>query len=605
MAIKKLGRFEIVEEIGSGGMGLVYKGRDPKINRLVALKVVRPQLGSRSTDQQQAVDRFYVEARAAGQLTHPNIVIIYDVGEEQTPDGSLVYIAMEFVAGKGLEHHIAQQTFSALEDQVNIIKQVADGLDYAHKRGVVHRDIKPANILITEENIPKITDFGLARLSDSSLTMSGTILGTPNYMSPEQVQGKKVDARSDYFSLTVLFYEMITREKPFAAETITSVIYKVVNEDPIPPRRLNAQLPPSVDAFIKKGLSKNPDQRFQNGAEYVKALNSLLSGGADGFDNMGDSTLVMDGQTAAKTKSASMKIAAAAPSKGLYAGAGAAAILIVAGLFFLMKGKEEPPKAQQTVAALAPAAAPAVPSPAATPAPVAPPQAAPAVPAPVAPGEAPKKEEAAKPAETPKASKPEDKTAENKKPEKKDEKAKGAEKEDKSKKKKEVASLGTIEKGMEGYLSVQSEPNDAEVFINGKFIGSTPINNLKVKQGDITLKVVKQGYSTYTKKVAMGQKGAFTVALIKASEKPGGSATAQNSSPSAGNGGSGATGGLEIIAPPQSVVYVDGREFKEEKVKVSGLSTGSHLVYVQLKGRKPYNNRVVIKQGETVKLDLR
>ena len=288
MAIKNLGRFDIIDEIGSGGMGVVYKGRDPKINRLVALKVVRPVMGvSKSADQEQAISRFHVEAQAAGQLSHPNIVTIYDVGEEVAPEGTLVYIAMEFVSGKGLDYHIANKTFITLEQKIQVIKAIAEGLDYAHKKGVVHRDVKPANVIITDEGIPKLTDFGLARLSDSSLTMSGTILGTPNYMSPEQVQGKKVDARSDFFSLTVVLYEIITNEKPFAAESITSVIYKVVHEDPVPPRRLNASLPHMVDAFIRKGLAKNPDSRFQSGADYLKGLNAILSG--DGREIVSDS----------------------------------------------------------------------------------------------------------------------------------------------------------------------------------------------------------------------------------------------------------------------------------------------------------------------------
>ncbi|MBF0633775.1 MAG: serine/threonine protein kinase, partial [Nitrospinae bacterium] len=285
MAIKNLGRFEIVGEIGSGGMGVVYKGRDPKINRMVALKVVRPVMGTaKSADQEQAISRFHVEAQAAGQLSHPNIVTIYDVGEEVASEGTLVYIAMEFVSGKGLDHHIANKTFITLDQKISVIRQIAEGLDYAHKKGVVHRDVKPANVIVTDEGIPKLTDFGLARLSDSSLTMSGTILGTPNYMSPEQVQGKKVDARSDYFSLTVVLYEIITNEKPFAAESITSVIYKVVHEEPVPPRRLNASLPPMLDAFIRKGLAKNPDSRFQSGADYIKGLNTVMSGEEKDFN---------------------------------------------------------------------------------------------------------------------------------------------------------------------------------------------------------------------------------------------------------------------------------------------------------------------------------
>ncbi|MBF0171485.1 MAG: serine/threonine protein kinase, partial [Nitrospinae bacterium] len=331
MDLKKLGRFEIIEEIGSGGMGLVYKGQDPKINRLVALKVIRPTLGGKlSPDQQQAADRFYVEAQAAGSLSHKNIVTIYDVGEEKTSQGPMVYIAMEFLEGKGLDWYIANKKLATFEEKIKVVRQIADGLDYAHKRNVVHRDIKPANIIVTAELTPKITDFGLARLSDSSLTMSGTILGTPNYMAPEQVQGKKVDARSDLFSLTVVLYEMLTGEKPFAADSITSVIYKVVNEEPLPPRRVNIDLPPKVDAMIKKGLAKNPDNRYQNGQAFIAALDELLTATGADLDTFGDTTIVVD----AASRDAALRggNGGSSFSTGAIAAAGGVLLLLLVGV---------------------------------------------------------------------------------------------------------------------------------------------------------------------------------------------------------------------------------------------------------------------------------
>ena len=276
MALKQLGRYEILGEIGRGGMGLVYKGRDPKIDRLVALKVIRAPVLVEEKGESNALQRFYNEARAAGQLSHPCIVTVFDIGEEILVDGSVtIYIAMEFLDGKGLDWHIKKNTFSTLERKVGLIKQIAEAVDYAHKHGVVHRDLKPSNILMVGET-PKITDFGLAKMGDTSMTLSGTVMGTPSYMSPEQIYGKKVDHRSDIFSLTVMLYELLTGAKPFPGSNVTTIMYKVINEEPAAPTVLNPGLPPLVNSIIQKGLSKNPEDRFQSAAEYVKALNVVL-----------------------------------------------------------------------------------------------------------------------------------------------------------------------------------------------------------------------------------------------------------------------------------------------------------------------------------------
>ena len=631
MAIKNLGRFEIVGEIGSGGMGVVYKGRDPKINRMVALKVVRPVMGTaKSADQEQAISRFHVEAQAAGQLSHPNIVTIYDVGEEVAPEGTLVYIAMEFVSGKGLDHHIANKTFTTLEQKISVIRQIAEGLDYAHKKGVVHRDVKPANVIVTDEGIPKLTDFGLARLSDSSLTMSGTILGTPNYMSPEQVQGKKVDARSDYFSLTVVLYEIITNEKPFAAESITSVIYKVVHEDPVPPRRLNANLPPMLDAFIRKGLAKNPDSRFQSGADYIKGLNAVMSGEEKDFNILGDTTLVMDAKSSPITPRSPSSAPAQTMGKGVYigAGVGVAAILALA-LIFSGGKKETPTETPAAPPAIVAEKAPDTPAPvspsAPAPAPVATGKPAPSAVSPVAPVaplatepkkevKAEKKEESAVKPTTPAKPEPEKKedsalkqaSATKPEPEKKPVK----EKETKEAKKDEKAPLTKTASvsptaAAEGILSISSEPSGAEVFIESKFIGLTPVNGMKHKQGDLNLRVTKPGYQAYTKKINLGERGSFSLALLKAPDKEPPASEPVTSHDGQAPTPAQAIGGLDIHAPSESVIYVDGREFKETRVELKDLSPGTHLVYVQFKGKSPYTNRVNIKAGETLRIDLR
>lgn len=630
MALKNLGRFEIIGEIGSGGMGVVYKGRDPKINRPVALKVVRPVMGTaKSAEQEQAVSRFHIEAQAAGQLSHPNIVTIYDVGEEATSEGTLVYIAMEFVDGKGLDHYIYQKTFTTLEQKIKIIKQIAEGLDYAHKRGVIHRDVKPANVLITDDGVPKLTDFGLARLSDSSLTMSGTILGTPNYMSPEQVQGKKVDARSDFFSLTVVLYEMITNEKPFAADSITSVIYKVVHEEPVPPRRLNASLPNMLDAFVRKGLAKNPDSRFQSGADYLKGLNAILSGDEKETNILGDTTLVMDAKSSA-TPQKSVPGASAGKKGKVYVGAGVSLAVIVALVLLFGGGKkgEEAVKPEQPAVTpeLAVLKAPEAAAPPVTTSATPPPAVTESKPEkkddsaikPSAPASA---EKPPVPAVTPSTtpahpvteSKKELKTATKEEPAikpstpAKSEAEKKLAREKEAKKEEKLAS-SKISAGApqeEGILAISSEPAGAEVFIESKFIGLTPINSLKHRQGELSLRVTKQGYQTYTKKISLGEKASFAVALLK-SQDGGHAPTAENSSPHEGRSpASSAVGGLDIHAPVESVIYVDGREFKETRVELKDLSTGTHLVYVQLKGKSPYTSRVTIKAGETIKIDLR
>jgi tetratricopeptide (TPR) repeat protein len=276
MTLKQLGRYEIIGEIGSGGMGLVYKGRDPKIDRLVALKVIRSPVLAEDKGKSNAIQRFYNEARAAGKLSHPCIVTVFEIGEETLVDGTVtIFIAMEFLDGKGLDWHIKKETYSTLEQKVGIIKKIAEAVDYAHKRGVIHRDLKPSNILMVDDT-PKITDFGLAKMADTSMTLSGAVMGTPSYMSPEQIYGKPADHRSDIFSLTVMLYELLTGEKPFPGSNVTTIMYKVINDEPAAPTTLSPGLPPLFNSIIQKGLSKNPEDRFQSAADFMKALNAVL-----------------------------------------------------------------------------------------------------------------------------------------------------------------------------------------------------------------------------------------------------------------------------------------------------------------------------------------
>ena len=272
MSLQTVGRYEITGELGRGAMGVVYKALDPTIGRTVALKTMR--LDVHGLDAQEMVRRFQNEARAAGVLNHPNIVTIYDAGEQ---DG-IFYIAMEFIEGTTLHEVLAEQRVLATDEVLQLTRQICRGLDYAHSNGIVHRDIKPANIMITANGTVKIMDFGIAK-SGGQVTNTGQVLGTPNYMSPEQVKGRPLDGRSDLFSLGVILYEMLTGEKPFVGQNVTTIIYKIVNETPITPRDLDVTVHPGLSAIVTKALAKAPDDRYQTGADLVRDLENYKLAG--------------------------------------------------------------------------------------------------------------------------------------------------------------------------------------------------------------------------------------------------------------------------------------------------------------------------------------
>ncbi len=269
--ISQLGKYEIRRELGRGAMGVVYEGYDPLIKRRVALKTIRPdQLeGERPED---LVARFRREAQAAGRLSHPNIVAIYDFDE----DAGTWFIAMEFVDGRELKECFAAEERFRPADIERIMTQILSALDYSHRHGVVHRDIKPANIFLLADGTVKVADFGIAHIESSNLTQVGTVVGTPNYMSPEQIMGLPVDGRSDLFSTGVILYQFLTGERPFAGSS-TTTMQKVLKEDPLPPSTLNVQLPPAIDAVVRKALAKRADDRFQTAQEFTAALHDALA----------------------------------------------------------------------------------------------------------------------------------------------------------------------------------------------------------------------------------------------------------------------------------------------------------------------------------------
>jgi serine/threonine-protein kinase len=273
---ERFGRYEILAELGRGAMGVVYKARDPKINRVVAVKTVSLN-GQPAEEEREYRERFFREAEAAGRLSHPGIVTIFDVGEE--PETRAPYIVMEYVNGPTLEKMLAgEDRTMSLEAALQLTHELAEALDCAHGQGVVHRDLKPANILMTEDGHAKIADFGIAKLNLSNLTLAGRTLGTPAFMSPEQLSGEAVDGRSDLFSLGVILYTVLTGYRPFQGNSALTVSFKVVNRQPIPATVLDTDLPPGVDYIIDRAMAKDPAQRYQRGMEIVLDIQELRAG---------------------------------------------------------------------------------------------------------------------------------------------------------------------------------------------------------------------------------------------------------------------------------------------------------------------------------------
>jgi serine/threonine-protein kinase len=274
-----LGRYEIEKELGRGAMGIVYLGKDPKINRQVAIKTMVLDEGGDAAEAKAVKERFFREAESAGTLNHPNIVRIFDAGEES----DVAYIAMELLDGHDFTQYTQKSHLLPPAQAMEYVAQVADALDYAHSKGIVHRDIKPANFMLLKDGSVRVADFGIARITASSKTATGTVMGTPSYMSPEQVAGKKVDGRSDLFSLSVALYELLAGEKPFkGGEGIGTLLFQIAN-DPHPDiRTVHEGVPPCSAAIIDKGLAKDPEKRYQRGSELAADLRKCIAAAKDG-----------------------------------------------------------------------------------------------------------------------------------------------------------------------------------------------------------------------------------------------------------------------------------------------------------------------------------
>lgn len=265
--IAQLGRYEIICELGQGAMGVVYKARDPLIDRIVAIKTINLSLALDEKEEYEG--RFYQEAKAAGRLNHPNIVTIYDVGKS----GEIAYIAMEFLQGCELRDIMHGDDKMPVDQVLDVVAQVASGLAYAHEHEIVHRDIKPSNIMVIRDGHVKITDFGIARMASSSIrTQTGMVLGSPKYMSPEQVLGKVIDQRSDIFSLGVMLYEMLTGVPPFTGDSVNAIMFQTLNATPVAPGTLNSKVPDMLNFIVAKALAKARDDRYQNARDFAADL---------------------------------------------------------------------------------------------------------------------------------------------------------------------------------------------------------------------------------------------------------------------------------------------------------------------------------------------
>jgi cytochrome c-type biogenesis protein CcmH/NrfG/tRNA A-37 threonylcarbamoyl transferase component Bud32 len=264
----KFGRFKVIGELGKGAMGIVYKARDPVIDREVAIKT----LSAEGREDADLRERFTREARSAGILHHPNIITVYDVGEEK----GIPFLALEYLEGRTLQDVIDSDETISLAEKVRIIEQVGSGLHYAHERGVIHRDIKPENVMILEDGTAKITDFGIARSESTDKTKPGVVLGSVGYMAPEQIKGLTLDRRADVFSLGIVAYELLTGQRAFPGDNIPAVMNQILNTNPTPPSAAAREVPGEVDEIIAKALMKDRDDRYATAEEFIESLKSVV-----------------------------------------------------------------------------------------------------------------------------------------------------------------------------------------------------------------------------------------------------------------------------------------------------------------------------------------
>jgi tRNA A-37 threonylcarbamoyl transferase component Bud32/tetratricopeptide (TPR) repeat protein len=323
--MKQIGKYKILGTLGKGGMGIVYKALDPDIEREVAIKTIRFDTLTEGMEKEELLTRVIREAKAAGRLNHPNIITIYDV----VRDKDLTYIVMQYVDGPSLQTVIDSGKSFSPQEIIDTLKPVSEALDFAHEGGIVHRDIKPANILIDKSGQPFLADFGVARIETSTLTLAGTTVGTLSYMSPEQVKGQTVDKRSDIFALGVILYELLTGKKPFGGDNMSTIVYRIVNEEPQRVTEINRELHGGYESVVRRALAKNPEDRYQSCREMITDLENP--------SRMAEATLAYDFSQEAGGEPKKRKMTF------VLAGAAALVALIAGGAYLLFSGRSEKP----------------------------------------------------------------------------------------------------------------------------------------------------------------------------------------------------------------------------------------------------------------------
>ena len=603
-AIQTIGRYRLLGELGRGAMGVVYRAEDPNIGRTVALKTQR--LDVQGTEQQDLLRRLRQEARSAGVLNHPNIVTIYDAGEQD----ALFYIAMEYIEGATLQSMLTPGKAMPVDQIVEVVRQICAGLDYAHARQIVHRDIKPANIMITPEGAAKIMDFGIAK-TGSGMTSAGQVLGTPSYMSPEQVKGKALDGRSDLFSVGVILYEAITGQKPFTGDNITTIIYKIVNEEPVPPRELDLSVHPGLNQVITRALCKSLDQRYQRGWDLArdlmnyKALATSMGQPATESDQTValstaqlrvQAAALRDAQAAAQAAPVTSGAVAAAPAAAEEAAvevAGAATPGTAQRPAAVQQAATPPKMSRSTQALLATvvlllailglgsravwrarhaqteAAAAAQPA-----------ESAPAQPKPTDTSATTSSAPSSETTSTPTAETKPPATSETAVPLTKAEKhAKTAKKEAVTAQPQPTVPPEAI--AVSGQIRILSTPSGANVSIDGKPQGSTPLTVPEVSPGAHTVTLSKAGFRPETRNVEVerGKRAQINAVLVSSMASVNANST-----------------------PVGASIVIDGTDTGKLTPAQVQVAEGSHKVSLRLQGWRAFDTTVTLKPGETYNL---
>ena len=610
-----IGRYQITGTLGVGAMGTVYKAFDPLIKRTLAIKTIRLDIPPQSPQYRAFRERFYQEARISGTLSHPNIVTLYDIGEEN----NVPFLAMEYVDGKTIGALLEEGARFKPERVIGLVSQVAAALDYAHSRGVVHRDIKPANLILHDADRVKVSDFGIAKLADADITHSGTLLGTPSYMSPEQAMGEKLDGRSDIFSLGVVAFEMLSGQQPFPGANVTSILYKLVHVDPVEPADLetNGLLPQKWRQVFHEVLAKKPENRYQTASAFVQDLEYCLGSWFTGLGNEATVRLGMavpDEITLTVPKMPAPVVPA--PPHGAaepVADEEAETLVVVGPALDGPDGDAEPPAtvvldagaapAGEEVTVLLPAAQAAedhVPPTVVMSPPEAsktlPPESTlrdwtappPEVPPPTRRAGVPvgrvlgglaglaalavaiigwafwQRSRAAAPADAPGLA-----VAESVAP--------------------PTAPPPTAPPPAVGTLQIESEPTGARVSVNGTAMGLTPLQLSDLPFGSYKVRVQQKGYDSQTRDVSLqagSAAGVLQFALVRAAAA--------------------ASGGADIISTPEgAAVSVDGRPVGTTPITGLKLKPGRHTIEVALDEHEPWSGTVDVAAGETGHVEVR